>query len=78
MGLFGDGLEGFVELSGCWREVIPAAVFIFLARADARRPAIGDAFQEGLGETTLNITGRLEQESGLLADRIDQAASALG
>ncbi len=32
-----------------------------------------DAFSEGLGETTLQISGRFEQETGLLVGRIDKA-----
>ena len=32
-----------------------------------------DAFSEGLGETTLQISGRFEQETGLLVGRIDRA-----
>jgi ribosome-associated translation inhibitor RaiA len=32
-----------------------------------------DAFQEGLGETTMQISGRFEQETGLLVGRIDRA-----
>ena len=34
-----------------------------------------DAFSEGLGETTLQISGRFEQETGLLVGRIDRAVS---
>jgi Apolipoprotein A1/A4/E domain len=34
-----------------------------------------DAFSEGLGETTMQISGRFEQETGLLVDRIDRAAT---
>ncbi len=34
-----------------------------------------DAFSEGLGETTLQISGRFEQETGLLVGRIDKAVS---
>jgi Apolipoprotein A1/A4/E domain len=33
-----------------------------------------EAFSEGLGETTMQISGRFEQETGLLVDRIDRAA----
>jgi Apolipoprotein A1/A4/E domain len=32
-----------------------------------------DAFSEGLGETTMQISGRFEQETGLLVGRIDRA-----
>ncbi len=32
-----------------------------------------DAFSEGLGETTMQISGRFEQETGLLVGRIDKA-----
>ena len=32
-----------------------------------------EAFSEGLGQTTLQISGRFEQETGLLVDRIDKA-----
>jgi hypothetical protein len=32
-----------------------------------------DAFHEGLGETTMQISGRFEQETGLLVGRIDRA-----
>ncbi len=32
-----------------------------------------DAFAEGLGETTLQISGRFEQETGLLLNRIDKS-----
>ncbi|HUQ37848.1 MAG TPA: hypothetical protein VM144_15870 [Aestuariivirga sp.] len=32
-----------------------------------------DAFSEGLGQTTLQISGRFEQETGLLVGRIDKA-----
>ena len=34
-----------------------------------------EAFSEGLGETTMQISGRFEQETGLLVDRIDRAAN---
>jgi Apolipoprotein A1/A4/E domain len=33
-----------------------------------------EAFSEGLGETTMQISGRFEQETGLLVGRIDRAA----
>ena len=33
-----------------------------------------DAFSEGLGETTMQISGRFEQETGLLVGRIDRAS----
>ncbi len=36
-----------------------------------------EALSQGLGETTLQITGRFEQNAGLLAGRIDQAAREL-
>ncbi len=36
-----------------------------------------DAFAEGLGETTLQISGRFEQETGLLVTRIDKAVEGL-
>ena len=36
-----------------------------------------DAFSQGLGQTTLQITGRLEQDSGLLVDRVERAARDL-
>ena len=36
-----------------------------------------EAFSEGLGQTTMEISGRFEQESGLLVDRIDRAVAAL-
>ena len=35
-----------------------------------------DAFSEGLGETAMQITGRFEQETGLIVGRIDSAISA--
>jgi hypothetical protein len=35
-----------------------------------------DAFSEGLGETAMQITGRFEQETGLIVGRIDNAMSA--
>lgn len=36
-----------------------------------------DAFSEGLGQTTLQISGQFEQQSGLLVDHIDRAARDL-
>ena len=36
-----------------------------------------EAFSDGLGHTTLQITGRFEQETGLLVDRIDRAVKEL-
>jgi hypothetical protein len=38
---------------------------------------VRDAFSQGLGQTTLQITGRLEQDSGLMVDRIDRATREL-
>ncbi len=35
-----------------------------------------DAFSEGLGETAMQITGRFEQETGLIVGRIDNAITA--
>lgn len=35
-----------------------------------------DAFSEGLGETAMQITGRFEQETGLIVGRIDSAMAA--
>ena len=35
-----------------------------------------EAFSEGLGQTTMEISGRFEQETGLLVDRIDRAVQA--
>jgi hypothetical protein len=34
---------------------------------------VQDAFAEGLGQTTMQITARFEQDTGLLVDRIDKA-----